>query len=57
MEEEKKDNEIIVAEKVEDNQEDTQNVGDESTIRISNETVATYAGSAISEMAGVYGMS
>ena len=57
MEEEKKENEIIVAEKVEDNQEDTQNVGDESTIRISNDTVATYAGIAISEISGVYGMS
>lgn len=37
-------------EKAEDNIE-------ESTIKISNETVATYAGIAISEIAGVYGMS
>lgn len=30
---------------------------EESTIKISNDTVATYAGIAISEIAGVYGMS
>lgn len=42
--------------------EDTQNEGDtegleESTIRISNDTVATYAGITIAEIPGVYGMS
>lgn len=57
MDEEKKDNDIIVAEKVDDNKDENQNLGDESTIKISNDTVATYAGIAISEIPGVYGMS
>ena len=57
MDEEKKDNDIIVAEKVDDNKDENQNLGDESTIKISNDTVATYAGIAISEIPGDYGMS
>lgn len=57
MEEEKNENEIVVVEKVEDNKEENQDIGEESTVRISSDTVATYAGIAISEISGVYGMS
>lgn len=57
MDEEKKDDEIIVAEKVEENIDENQIQEEESTIKISNDTVATYVGIAISEIAGVYGMS
>ena len=57
MDEEKKDDEIIVAEKVEENIDENQLQEEESTIKISNDTVATYVGIAISEIAGVYGMS
>lgn len=57
MDEEKNENEIIVAQKVEDNKNENQEIGDESTVRISSDTVATYAGIAISEISGVYGMS
>lgn len=56
MEEENNNNEVIVAEKVEEENKEEQKV-DESTIKISNDTVATYAGIAISEISGVYGMS
>lgn len=56
MEEEKNENEIVVVEKVEDNK-DENNTIEESTIKISSDTVATYAGIAISEISGVYGMS
>lgn len=57
MEEEKNENEIVVVEKVEDNKEENQDIGEESIVRISSDTVATYAGIAISEISGVYGMS
>ena len=57
MDEEKNENEIIVAQKVEDNKTENEEIGDESTVRISSDTVATYAGIAISEISGVYGMS
>lgn len=57
MDEEKNENEIIVAQKVEDNKPENEEIGNESTVRISSDTVATYAGIAISEISGVYGMS
>ncbi len=57
MEEEKKDDEIVIVEKVNENKDESQDIGEESTVRISSDTVATYAGIAISEISGVYGMS
>lgn len=67
MEEENKNNnnsennENKVEEKVEEKNESTQLVVKDSetvnTIKISNDAVATYAGIAISEIPGVYGMS
>ena len=51
-ENEKKEETVIVEEVKENGNEQ-----DENTIKISNDTVATYAGIAISEIAGVYGMS
>ena len=57
MEEEKKDDEIVIVEKVNENKDESQDIGEESTVRISSDTVATYPGIAISEISGVYGMS
>ena len=55
MEENKKENEedVVIVEQTEEGNNETE----ENTIKISSDTVATYAGIAVSEIAGVYGMS
>ena len=53
--EKEKKEDVVIVENVEEEKENNTE-SEENTIKISNDTVATYAGIAISEIAGVYGM-
>ena len=55
MEENEKNESVVIVDEAEGKNEN--NEQEENIIKISNDTVATYAGIAISEIAGVYGMS